>query len=203
MKECMDDNELLRLWAATAGEFEDQRAHLAQCSRCTENYGQVAGDADTITTALTAASDHLPRRESAAVRSFRVRVGDGLRTAAIFAGAAAFGGAAAFALLIALGWQPAGGSTRFANAAENAIVAKAAAGNRTTSADTAIAANESPASSMANGSIYAVDSIESDPLSGLTNGDSVQAGNLNPGEDLLFCVPDDDGAICSSSDEQG
>ncbi len=201
---CLDDNELLRLWIAAAGEFPDQRAHLTECLRCTTSYDQLTREAGTITTALTAAADHLRPRESDAVRSFHRRVGDSFRTTAIFTGAVAFGGASAFALLIALGWQPAGASNRFAHSPVNAAIEQTTAGTRTRSAGTVIAANEPSASSMGNGSLYTVDAIESDPVEGLTYGDSVQGGNLNPSsEDLLFCVPGDDGAICSSSDGQG
>jgi|HubBroStandDraft_5_1064220.scaffolds.fasta_scaffold116904_2 hypothetical protein len=204
MKLCLDDNELLRLWTAEAGEFPDQRAHLAQCSGCAASYDQLTRETCTITAALTAAADHLRPRESAAVRTFHVRVGESFRIAAIFTGAVAFGGASAFALLIALGWQPAGASNRFAHSPVNAAIAQTTAGTRTRPAGTVIAANEPSASSMVNGSLYTVDAIESDPVEGLTYGDSVQGGNLNPSsEDLLFCVPGDDGAICSSSDGQG
>jgi hypothetical protein len=203
MKPCLDNNELLRLWAAEADESPDQRAHLAQCPQCTASYDQLAREAGMITGALTEAADHLRRRDRAAMRSTYARIGDGLRTAAVFSGAAAFGGAAAFALLVALGWHPASASTnRLANAAGEAVVGETSAGNRTASARTAIADSESGTSLLATRSLYAVDAITSDPLAGLAYGDSVQA-NSNPAGDLLFCVPEDDGAICSSSAEQG
>jgi hypothetical protein len=195
MKQCLDDNELLRLWTAEPDEFPDRRAHLAQCPQCTASYEQLGREAATTTSALTIAADHLLWRKRPAMRSTYAYVGDGLRTAAIFSGAAAFGGAAAFALLVALGWHPASASTRLA-------AGDAAARNPPASASTAIADSDSGTSVLANGSLYAVDALTSDPLAGLAYGDSMQAGNSNAREDLLFCVPGDDGAICSSSAEQ-
>jgi hypothetical protein len=203
MKQCFDDNELLRLWAAEADELPDQRAHLAQCPQCAASYDELGREADLITGALTTAADRLRGRERAAMRGAYGRIGDGLRTAAIFSGAAAFGGAAAFALLVTLGWYPAGAANQMANTTGNAAVAEATAGNRNASAGAAIATNQTGTLAAA-GALYAVDAIASDPLAGLVYGDSLQAANSNAGEDLLFCVPDDDGAaICSSSAEQG
>jgi hypothetical protein len=203
MKPCLDDNELLRLWTSETHESPDQRAHLAQCPQCTAGLDQLAREAGMITGALTTAADHLRWRERAAMPSTYARIGEGLRTAAIFSGAAAFGGAAAFALLVALGWHPAYRSNRIANAAGDTLVADTAAGNPAASASMASAASESGASLSATGSLYAVDAITSDPLAGFADSDSVQAVNSNPAGDLLFCVPGDDGAICSSSAEQG
>jgi hypothetical protein len=203
MKPCLDENELMRLWAAEPDEFPDQRTHLAQCAQCTASYDQLARDASTITSALTTAADHLRWRDRAVERTTYARIGDGLRMAAIFSGAAAFGGAAAFALLVALGWHPASASTRLASAGANTSVADTAAAHPTGPANRAIADAGLGTSYLANGSLYTVDALTSDPLAGLAYGDSVQAGNSNAAEDLLFCVPDDDSAMCSSSAEQG
>jgi hypothetical protein len=195
MKQCLDDNQLLRLWAAEPDEFPDLRAHLAQCPQCTASYDQLGREAGTIASALTNAADHLLWRKRPAMRTTYARVGNGLRTAAIFSGAAAFGGAAAFALLVALGWHPASASTRLAAAAGSTSVANTAA---TAPASSAIAQSESAVSYLANGSLYTVDALASDPLAGLAYGGSVQAANSNAGEDLLFCVREDDGSICSA-----
>jgi len=203
MKRCLDNNELLRLWTAEAGDFPDHRAHLGECPQCTASYGQLTLDAGAITVALTDAADHLRSRKSTAIRSFQVRGGNGWRTAAIFCGATAFGGAGAFALMIALGWQPISASTRPENSSAHAVVAKTITDDQIASASAASAMGESGISPSTTRSLYAVDADTSDPLAGLTSGDSNSAGNLNPAEDLLFCVPGDDGAICSSSDEQG
>jgi hypothetical protein len=186
MKRCLDGNELMRLWAAEPAELPDLRAHLAQCPRCTADYAQLARDAGTITDALTVAADHLKRRDRAATHGAHAHIGYRTRGALVFSGAAAFGGAAAFALMLALGWQPAGDSTQLAGA----------------SADTAVAAESSTTALPNAGSLYAVDAIVSDPLTDLGYGGAVRAA-ANPGEDLLFCVPDDDGSICDSSAEQG
>jgi hypothetical protein len=203
MKPCLDDNELLRLWAAEAHESPDERAHLARCPRCTAGFDQLAREAGMITGALTTAADHLRWRERAARPNTYARIGEGLRTAAIFSGAAVFGGAAAFALLVALGWHPARASNRIAKAAGDTLVAETAAGgNPATLASTASAASESGASFPVTRSLYAVDAITSDPLAGFADSDTVPV-NSNPAGDLLFCVPEDDGAICSSSAEQG
>jgi hypothetical protein len=203
MKACLDDNELLRLWAAEPGESLDHRVHLAQCPRCTASYDQLLNEAGMITSALTNGADRLHSRKSATVGSL-LRFGSGLRTAAVFCGAAALGGAAAFALLIALGWHPTSASNQFASATGRALIAKTAALNPTSSTNLTIAVNETGASLGSNGSLYTVDEITSDPLNGLGYGDPTQDDNLNPTEeDLLFCVPGDDSAICDSADRQG
>jgi hypothetical protein len=204
MKPCLDDNELLSLWTAEADELSDQRAHLAQCPQCTASYDELGREAGLITGALTTAADRLQGRDRSAPLGTYARIGDGLRTAGIFFGAAAFGGATAFALLVALGWHPARASNRLANTTGNAALAETATGNRSASARTAIASNQTGTALSAAGSLYAVDAIASDPLAGLAYGNSLQAANSNAGEDLLFCVPEDDGAaICSSSADQG
>jgi hypothetical protein len=204
MKQCLDDNELLGLWAAEVGELPDQRAHLAQCQQCTASYDELGREAGLITGALTAAAEHLRGRDRAPLRGAFAHIGKGLRTAAIFSGAAAFGGAAAFALLVMLGWHPVSASNRLTNVAGNAAVAETAAANRNASGSAAIVTNRTVTSLSTAGSLYAVDAIASDPVAGLAYGDGVQAANSNAGEDLLFCVPGDDGdAICSSSAEQG
>ncbi len=203
MKQCLDDNELLGLWAAEVGELPDQRAHLAQCQQCTASYDELGREAGLITGALTAAAEHLRGRDRAPLRGAFAHIGKGLHTAAIFSGAAAFGGAAAFALLVMLGWHPVSASNRLTNVAGNTAVAASASGMRNVAARAALA-DEAEAASLATGSLYAVDAIASDPVAGLAYGDGVQAANSNAGEDLLFCVPGDDGdAICSSSAEQG
>ena len=203
MKSCLDDGELLHLLIADAGEYADDRAHLAECSRCAERYEEVARDAGTITSALTQAADHLRGRESAAMPSVDTRVGGGFRTAAIFSGAAAFGGAAAFALLIALGWRPASAPNRLAQAPANTSVSDIAAANRGAAAGRAVAANDASGSLAATGALYTAETITSDPLAGLIYSASLPAANSNSYEDMLFCVPEEDGAICSSSAEQG
>ena len=187
MKRCLDENQLMQLWAAEPVEYPDLRAHLAQCSRCTASYAQLARDAGTITDALTAAAGHLKWRDRTAARGAYAGIGARLRGVFVFSGVAAFGGAVAFALMVALGWHPDGGSTRIGGASPDTIVAA-----------------ESATTALSNGgSLYAVDAIASDPLTGLAYGGAGQAANVNPGEDLLFCVPDDDGSICDSSAEQG
>ncbi len=202
MKRCLDENELIRLWTAEPAEFPDLRAHLAQCSRCATGYKQLARDAGTIAGALTVAADHLRWRDRAATHGAYVRLGNRRRTAVIFSGAAAFGGAAAFALMLALGWHPERAATRLAQASANSLVTNGA-GNPPASAGAVVAAESRTTAPLNNGSLYEVDAIARDPLAGLTYGAAVQAGNSNAGDDLLFCVPDDDGAICGSSAEQG
>src|SRR5579859_7002274 len=112
MKRCLNENELMQLWAADPAENADLRAHLAQCSRCAASYAQLAREAGTITDALTTAADHLKWRDRAGTRSAYAGLGDHIRTALIFSGAAAFGGAAAVALMVSLGWHRAGASTQ-------------------------------------------------------------------------------------------
>jgi hypothetical protein len=200
MKPCLDENQLLRLWAAEPDEFPDQRSHLAGCAQCTANYNQLSQEAGTITDALTTAADHLRWRDRTAIPTAYARIGDGLRTAAIFSGAVAFGGAAAFALLVTLGWHPTSASPRLAIATS---VADTAAGRSAASENMAIANAEMGTSYLTAGSLYAADELTTDPLAGLAYGDSAQTANANAGEDLLFCVPDDDSAMCSSSGGQG
>jgi len=192
MKRCLDENELIRLWTADPAEFPDLRAHLTQCSRCATGYDQLTRDAGMIADALTVAADHLKWRDRAATHGAYARLGNRLRTAVIFSGAAAFGGAAAFALMLALGWHP-----------ERAALVASGTGNPAAPADAVVAAESRTTAPLNNGSLYAVDAIARDPLAGLTYGAAAQADNSNAGDDLLFCVPDDDGAICGSSAEQG
>lgn len=186
MKRCIDENELMRLWAADPAEFPDLRDHLGQCPRCAAGYGQLGRDAATIANALTVAADHLKWRGRTVTDGAINRLGGRIRTAVIFSGAAAFGGAAAFALMLALGWHPA-----------------RRADNPAAPANTEVAEAEADTALLNSGSLYAVDAIASDPLAGLADGSGAQAANSEAGGDLLFCVPEDDGVICDSSAQQG
>jgi hypothetical protein len=201
MKPCLDDNELLQLLIADDGEYPDRRTHLAECSRCAERHYEAERDAGMIARTLTQAADHLRYRESAAESSVLDRIGGGLRIAAIFCGASAFGGAAAFALLIALGWRPVVTQTEIAQASAGTIASLngSAASNRRLAA---LASNGADNSLSAAGGVYNAEAITSDPLAGLVDSGSA-AANSNSDEDMLFCVPGEDGTICSSSAEQG
>ncbi len=209
MKSCLDDNELLRLWADEPGESAESRAHLALCQRCAAAYDQIARDAKTIATALTVAADHLRWRNSAAaiVRNGYSRIGSGLRTTVVFSAATAFGGVAAFMVMVALGWHSAHRSFPLANAAPHALVARAALDTRSAAAAPTAAAGVAAASFLATDwtdSSDALDAVGDDPLAGFTYNGSAQPGDFaNPGAGLLFCVPDEDGPLCSPSAGQG
>jgi len=202
MKRCLDENQLMQLWTAEPAEYPELRAHLTQCARCTAGYQQLASDAGTITEALTTAADHLKWRDRAATHGAYGRLGNRVRTAAIFSGAAVFGGAAAFALMVTLGWHRPGASAQLAQASANLVVATDATISGTT-AKPAIVGDAGTIAVLNTGSLYAVDALTSDSLAALAYGSAAQSGNLNADDDLLFCVPGDDSAICESSAEQG
>lgn len=204
MNPCLDDSEMLRLMAAEAGDLAEQRAHLVECPRCAVRYDDLAREADTITSALSTAADSLRGRRPIAARGrVQAPVVGGFRSVAILSGAATFGGIAAFALLFALGWRPASAQNRFANGAANAFVTVGATAPGNLSAREAIASVEPGASPMTNRMLYAAEAITNDPLAGIAYGESAPAANSNSYEDMLFCVPGDDGALCSSVADQG
>ena len=202
MKRCLDEKELMQLWSAEPDELPEQRSHLAQCVRCSAGYEQMTRDAGTIADALTVAADHLKGRDRGAMRGTYAGLGERLRLAAIFSGAAVFGGAAAFALMLTLGWHPTGGSARPARGSANTAIARGT-GNSGASASTRMAVSESNGGLLNAGSLYTAEAITNDPFAGFADGSAAQAANSDSGDDLLFCVPGDDGAICDSSAEQG
>jgi hypothetical protein len=203
MKPCLEDSELLHLLAADAGDNADHRQHLTECSRCAARYEEAVREAGMITSALTHAADHLISRKRAAEASAYEPFGDRFRLAAIFSGAAAFGGAAAFALLLTLGWRPVSVSNRLAQVASNTAASGIASVNRDAARGRTVASSYAGNSLPATGALYAAEALTNDPLAGLVYGDSLSAANANANEDLLFCVPEEDGAICSTSAEQG
>lgn len=188
---CLDESELLHLWSAAADELVAQRAHLAECSRCSAGYELIAHDAGLIGTALTAAADHLPHPGRAAGRRETGFIGS-LRTAAIFTGAMAFGGAAAFGLMFALGWHLGGVSAPAMATGDGTMITASAADGSAEPLD------------RKGGALHAAEVITNDPLAGLIYSDSAQVETSNAGEELLFCAPEDDGtSICSVPEEQG
>jgi hypothetical protein len=206
MKLCLDDNKLLQILVADDGEsareFSDDRAHLSGCSGCAERYQEIALENGSITSALTGAADHLNYRESARNLGILARFRDGLRTAMVFSAAAAFGGAAAFALLLALGWRPITERSEIARASvSNPASPIVASVNR--NASQVVADDDSDSLPTAAGGLYNAEAITSDPLSDLVGSGSVSGANSDGGEDLLFCVPGEDGDICSPSGGQG
>jgi hypothetical protein len=209
MKSCLDDNELLRLWADEPGESAESRAHLAQCQRCAAAYDQIASDAKTIATALSFAADHLRWRNSSAaiIRNGYSRIGRGLRTGVIFGAATAFGGVAAFSVMVALGWHSGHHSFPLANAATSAVVARASLDTRSAAAAPATVAGVAAASFLTSnltGASDSYDAVTDDPLAGFTYNGSARPGDFaNSGAGLLFCVPDEDGSLCSPSAGQG
>jgi hypothetical protein len=201
MKACLDDNELLRVLVSDVGEYADSRAHLAGCSRCASLYQQIAAEAGIITNALTGAADHLDYRENAIARAGMItRFSHGFRTAAVFSGAMAFGGAAAFALMIALGWRPTTIKNEIARA--SAINPPAQVASTSGDANHAVADDNTDSLPTAGGGLYNAEAVTSDPLSGLVGSGSVSGANADGGEDMLFCVPGEDGTICSPSGGQ-
>ena len=201
MKPCLEDSELLELMVADAGDSPDHREHLTECSRCAARYEEVTRDTGMITSALTHAADNLISRKRVAEAFAEPRFADGFRLAAIFTGATALGGAAAFALLLMLGWRPAPNQLAQAtmnptSAKEIAAIQRPATRNQTVSAN-GIAAAGSP------GALYNAEALTSDPFAGLAYGDSLSAADTNTNDDMLFCVPGEDGTICSSSADQG
>jgi hypothetical protein len=206
MKLCLDDNKLLQRLVADDGEstreFSDDQAHLSGCSGCAERYREIALENGSITSALTGAADRLNYRESARNLGILARFWDGLRTAMVFSAAAAFGGAAAFALLLALGWRPITERSEIARASvSNAASPIVASVNR--NASQVVADDDSDGLPTAAGGLYNAEAITSDPLSDLVGSGSVSGANSDGGEDLLFCVPGEDGDICSPSGGQG
>jgi len=198
MKPCLEDSELLHLLAAEAADNVDHQDHLKECSRCAARYEEVARDADTITSALTQAADNLISRKRFAETYAYAWFGDGFRIAAIFAGATALGGAAAFALLLTLGWRPA--SNQLAQTAANRSASKVASIQRPAMTSRAIASNDAVAAGS-RGALYNAEALTNDPLAGFAYGDSLSAADSNTNDDMLFCVPGDDGTICSSADQ--
>src|SRR6202000_861851 len=55
----------------------------------------------------------------------------------------------------------------------------------------------------AGGGLYNAEAVTSDPLSGLVGNGSMSRANEDGGVDPLFCVPGEDGTICSPSGGQG
>ena len=199
MKPCLEDSELLHLLVVEAGDNADHHDHLKECSRCAARYEEVARDADTITSALTQAADNLishKRIEPYADGWF----GDGFRLAAIFTGATALGGAAAFALLLTLGWRPATTSNQLARAAANTSASEIASIQRPATRGQTVASNDAAAAGS-RGALYSAEALTNDPLAGLAYGDSLWAADANANDDMLFCVPGEDGTICSSADQ--
>jgi hypothetical protein len=201
MKPCLEDSELLHLLVEDAGDNANHEDHLKECSRCAARYEEVARDAGIITSALTHAADNLISRKRVAELS-DVGFGDRFRIAAIFTGATALGGAAAFALLLTLGWRPASASNQLAQAAANTSANEIASMQRAATRSRAIASNDAAAPGS-RGALYTAEALTSDPLAGLAYGDSQSAADSNANDDMLFCVPGEDGTICSSSAEQG
>jgi hypothetical protein len=203
MKPCLEDSELLQLMVADAGDSPDHRAHLQECSHCTARYDEVARDTGMITSALTHAADNLISPKRGAETFAEARFADGFRLAAIFTGATALGGAAAFALLLTLGWRPAAAPNQLAQAAMNPISAKEiAAIHRPAARNQTVSANDTAAAGSP-GALYNAEAVTNDPLAGLAYGDSLSAADTNTNDDMLFCVPGEDGTICSSSADQG
>ena len=209
MKLCLDDNKLLRILVADDGEsaqeyareLSDDRAHLAGCSGCAERYREIALENGSITSALTGAADRLNYRESARNLGILARFRDGVRTAMVFSAAAAFGGADAFAHLLALGWRPITERSEIARASVSNAASPIASVNR--DASQVVADDDSDGLPTAAGGLYNAEAISSDPLSDLVGSGSVSGANSDGGEDLLFCVPGEDGDICSPSGGQG
>jgi hypothetical protein len=203
MKPCLDDNEMLHRLAAEDGEPATSRAHLVECPRCAARFDDLAREAAAITNALSAAADSLrPSRSSTAIARGHAHIGGGFRSAAILSGAAAFGGVAAFALLLALGWRPPPAQKQLANAGANGFatfVDATARGNA--SRRETIAAGEPDTSPITNRTLYSAELITGDPLAGIAYGESAPASDSY--EDMLFCVPGEDSALCSASTEQG
>lgn len=197
MKPCLGDSELLQLMVADGGDHPDHREHLTECSRCAARYEEIARDAGTITSALTRAADNLISHKRVAETFAKERFADGFRIAAIFTGATALGGAAAFALLLTLGWGPAPASSHNPPSVDEIVATqRPATRSRDVSAgDTAAAGSP--------GALYNAEALTSDPLAGLAYGDSLSAADTNMNDDMLFCVPGEDGTICSSPADQG
>jgi hypothetical protein len=202
MKPCLEDSELLHLLVEDAGGNANHEDHLKECSRCAARYEEVARDAGTITSALTHAADNLISRKRAAQPYADAWFGDRFRIAAIFTGATALGGAAAFVLLLTLGWRPASASNQLAQAAANTSANEIASMQRPATRSRAIASNDAAAPGS-RGALYTAEALTSDPIAGLAYGDSQSAADSNANDDMLFCVPGEDGTICSSSAEQG
>jgi hypothetical protein len=213
MKACLDDNELLQVLVSDVGEYADSRAHLAGCSRCSGAYQKIAADTGIITSALTRAADRLDYRENAIARAAKsgalARFRYGVRSAVVFSGAMAFGGAAAFALMIALGWRPTTMKNEIARASAGNPSARVASASGDTNqvasgnAKQVVAEDNSDNLPTAGGGLYNAEAVTSDPLSGLVGNGSMSGANEDGGEDLLFCVPGEDGTICSPSGGQG
>jgi hypothetical protein len=200
MKPCLEDSELLHLLVEDAGDNANHEDHLKECSRCAARYEEVARDAGIITSALTHAADNLISRKRVAELS-DVRFGDGFRIAAIFTSATALGGAAAFALLLTLGWRPASASNQLGHPAANNSTSEVASIERT--AKRSRAASNDAAAVGSRGALYTAEALTNDPLAGLAYGDSSTAADSNTNDDMLFCIPGEDGTICSASAEQG
>jgi len=64
----------------------------------------------------------------------------------------------------------------------------------------AIASNDAAAAGS-RGALYNAEALTNDPLAGFAYGDSLSAADSNTNDDMLFCVPGDDGTICSSADQ--
>ena len=202
MKPCLDDDGLLQLYLADASEYPDRRAHLAECSNCAGRLNQVELDAGTITSALTHAANHLNYRSHARANVF-ARIGDGFRTMVVFSGAAAFGGAAAFAVVLALGWRPAATGIQVAQVTSDRAAGAVAPAGAVTAASQMLASNNTNSAAdnafPGTGALYSAEAVTGDPLAGLMYDGSTAAANSDSDDDMLFCVPGDDGSICNSS----
>jgi hypothetical protein len=201
MKACLDEDGLLQLYLADASEYPDRRSHVAECPSCAGRLHQVARDAGTITGALTHAANHLNYRSSARLGVF-ARISDGFRTMVVFSGAAAFGGAAAFAVILALGWRPVVTGDQLARATSGNVVSAIAPAGAVGAASQVVASNDADSASdnslPGTGALYSAEAVTGDPLAGLVYDGSTAAGNSDSDDDMLFCVPGDDGSICNS-----
>lgn len=200
MKPCLEDSELLRLVAA-AGDGAAPPDHFKDCSGCATRYDEVARDAGTIACALTHAADHLIGSRPVAETYTNSWFDDGFRLAAIFSGATALGGAVAFALLLTLGWRPVSASNQLARAAGHPSTSEIASNQRPAATSRTVASNDA-ASAGSRGALYNAEALTNDPWAGLAYGDSQSAPDASANEDMLFCVPGDDGTICTSAADQ-
>jgi hypothetical protein len=203
MKPCLEDIELLQLMVADAGDSLDHREHLQECSRCAARFEEVARDTGRITSVLTHAADNLISHKRVAETFAEPQFADRFRLAAIFTGATALGGAAAFALLLTLGWGPAPPSNQLTRAGVNPISANEMAAIQRPAARSRVAAANDAAAAGSPGALYTAEAVTNDPLAGLAYGDSLSTADSNTNDDMLFCVPGEDGTICSSSADQG
>ncbi|MGA2410034.1 MAG: hypothetical protein ABSG46_06540 [Candidatus Binataceae bacterium] len=192
MKSCLDEDRLLALMPAEPDEDASGRAHLARCATCAGRYRQLVRDTELIARTLEATASAAMEAEYGSKAPSRMRR-YGLRferPLAIASVAAAFAGGLAIAYVLIPGVHHSH-SGSMPPIVMGLVSPAPATRNELSAADSLYMLWEPDQS----------DVMMTDPADDIGYHEAV-AGDSNSG-DMFLCVPQDDGAFCSSSAEQG